>query len=254
MRLVSYNILDGGDGRGGSLLQVIRRQEPDLVALVEAEDPAVVVELADGLKMDFIHAPGNTKASALLSRFPICQTVNHAVLHPKLSKSMLEVIVVGPGGLEWTIGVLHLHARAAEQDEQLREREIARVLRIFATHRSAGRPHLLTGDFNSNAPYQRIDPQRCKPSTREAWRQNGGFVPRRVVQSILDAGYLDSLYIADRDRAQTGGSFSTEFPGQRVDYIFTFGFEPSRIREAWIDNIPPAREASDHFSIGVKIT
>lgn len=250
-RLLSYNILDGGARRESALLSVLAVQNADMIALVEADDPSVVVKLARELEMDFIHAPGNSKASALLSRFPISQTINHALLHQTLSKSLLEATVVAPDGNEWVIGVLHLHARATEEDESQREGEMEQVLKIFERHRAAGRPHLLAGDFNSNAPYQQIDPTRCKPGTREAWQKNGGHIPRRVVSRILHAGYVDSLHALHPDQAQARGTFSTEFPGQRVDYILTSGIEPSRLRAAWITYDPPADEASDHFPIGL---
>ena len=251
VRLLSYNILDGGGGREELLLRVIESQRPDIVALVEADDTDVVRALAERLKMDFIHAPGNSKASALLSRLTIHETINHAPLHPQLSKSLLEATA---GEQEqWTIGVVHLHAKATEEDEAIREREIAEVLRIFEPFRKSGRPHLLAGDFNANAPYQRIDPSQCKPSTREEWERNGGHIPRRVVQRVLDAGYLDSLRAVDPIAAETAGSFTTEFPGQRVDYIFTFGFDPARMTSARIVSDPPGKEASDHFPVFLEV-
>ena len=37
MRLLSYNILDGGADRAELLLQVIADQQPDIVGLVEAK-------------------------------------------------------------------------------------------------------------------------------------------------------------------------------------------------------------------------
>jgi len=254
MRIISYNILDGGKDRLGLLRTVIEGQKPDVVCLAEADDVDVVEQIADALEMDFICAPGGKKGtSALISRFPIRQTINHAPLHPALTKSLLEATVVDPAGAEWTFGVLHLHAHATEKDESIRESELAEVLKIFEPHRAAHRPHLLAGDFNSNAPYQRIDPAKCKPSTRKEWEQNGGQIPRRVVQSILDAGYLDSLHVVNPHESETGGTFSTEFPVQRVDYLFTFGINPNRLRNAWIVSAPPAPDASDHFPIGLEL-
>jgi len=249
---MSYNILDGGVGRLEQITAVIRGQRPDVVALVEADDPNIVEQLAVALEMDFIHAPGNSKASALLSRFAIAQTINHAPLHPELSKSFLEATVLQGDG-EWVVGVVHLHARATEADETIRQREIDCVLNIFRPHREARRPHLLAGDFNANSPIQQIDPRRCKLSTREAWKQNGGQIPRRVIQAMLDAGYVDSLAVVHPQEARTAGSFSTEFPGQRVDYIFTFGIDPRHVSDAWITYDPPANQASDHFPVGLEI-
>ena len=145
MIILSYNILDGGGDRVGALGDMIENQRPDLVALVEADDAGVVDQLSRRLKMDAIHAAGNTHASALLSRWPIRETINHAPLHPDaLEKSLLEATVIEPGsGREWTLGVVHLHAHGTESAETRREKELDVLLRVFAPHRAARRPHLI---------------------------------------------------------------------------------------------------------------
>ena len=253
MRILSYNILDGGEGRADPLGEVIEAQRADVVALVEASDLTVVERIAKRLNMDFVHAPGKKQASALLTRWTIRESINHALLHKELSKSLLEATLIDPAGNEWIIGVLHLHAHAAEKDEQRREEEIRIVLEAFAPHRGPNRPHLICGDFNANSPVQQIDPERCKPSTRKEWAENGGYVPRRVIQSMVSAGYVDSLHALRADYAATHGTFSTQFPGQRVDYLFAHGFEPSRLKEGWIEYDRLAKYASDHFPVGLEI-
>src|SRR5215207_6304826 len=109
MRIFSYNILDGGEGRADPLGEVIEAQNADVVALVEATDLTVLDRLARRLGMDFIHAPGAKQASALLSRWTIRDSINHALLRDGLTKSLLEATVVDPAGVEWSIGVVHLH-------------------------------------------------------------------------------------------------------------------------------------------------
>jgi endonuclease/exonuclease/phosphatase family metal-dependent hydrolase len=253
MRIFSYNILDGGEGRADPLGEVIEAQRADVVALVEATDLTVVERIARRLNMDFVHAPGKKQASALLTRWTIRDSTNHAALHKELSKSLLEATVVDPSGAEWIVGVVHLHAHAADADERQREREIRVVLDAFAPHRAAGRPHLICGDFNANSPVQKIDPERCKPSTRKEWADNGGHLPRRVIGSVLSDGYVDTLHAVRGDDAATHGTFSTQFPGQRVDYIFAHGFDRSRLKDAWIEYDRLAKYASDHFPIGAQI-
>jgi exodeoxyribonuclease-3 len=257
MRLVSYNILDGGEGRADALADVIPAQRPDVVALVEAENLEVVERIARRLGMDYIQAAGNSHASALLSRWTISDTVNHAALtkplNRQLSKSLLEATVLEPSGRPWLFGVVHLHARATEADEDRRMREMEVLLSAFEPHRRANRPHLLCGDFNSNSPVQKIDPAHCKPRTRKDWEENGGGVPRRVVSRLLQAGYVDSLHAVNPVAAETVGSFSTEFPGQRVDYVLTWGVEPGGLKSAWVEQGGPAQGASDHFPVGVEV-
>jgi endonuclease/exonuclease/phosphatase family metal-dependent hydrolase len=109
------------------------------------------------------------------------------------------------------------------------------------------------GDFNANSPFQQIEIEKCKPSTREEWRQNGGSIPRHAIQKVLTAGYLDSYYTLKPEQAKTTGTFSTQFPGQRVDYIFTYAIPPFRLKDAWIEQDRLAKYASDHFPIGLEI-
>ena len=254
MRLVSYNILEGGVGHADALADVIFAQRPDLVALVEAEDEAVVDHIARRLKMEYLPAAGNSHASALLTRWPVRESINHAPLHKGLEKSLLEATVIDPTGREWTVGVLHLHAHGLEADEDVRMGELDVVLKVFEPHRRAGRPHLLCGDFNANSPYQQVDPAKCKPRTQKEWEQNGGGLPRRAVQKVLDAGYKDTLREADPRASETVGTFKTEFPGQRVDYVFAYGIESGHLKRAWVEQSETARHASDHFPVGLELT
>lgn len=254
MRIVSYNILNGGEGRADPLAEVLAAQRADIVALVEAGNLAVVERIAHRLGMDFIHAPGNRHASAILSRWPIVQTINHAPLYPEiLTRSLVEASIVDPAGAEWTVAALHLHPHHTEADERRREQEISKVIDLFASHRAAGRAHLLVGDFNSNSPHQRIDLDRARPSTKKAWEANGGQIPRRVIATLCEAGYVDSFHAVVADRAATAVSFTTHYPAQRLDYILTFGIETSRLASAWIEQDRLAKYASDHYPVGLEI-
>jgi endonuclease/exonuclease/phosphatase family metal-dependent hydrolase len=211
----------------------------------------VLERISRRLKMEYVLATAGRDGVALFSRWPIIQSVDHAVFRPDFTGSLLEAVVAEPGVRDWPFGVVHLSARAKEEDEQKREAELAVVLDVFAEHRAAGRAHFLAGDFNANSPMQHIDPAACKPTTRAAWESNGGKIPRRVVQRLMDAGYVDSLSVVSPHHAARAGSFTTQNPGQRVDYIFSFGVE--KPRDAWIEQDRLARYASDHFPVGAEI-
>lgn len=253
MRIVSYNILNGGEGRADPLAEVIEAQRPDVVALVEAECPPVVERIANRLKMDYVVAEANGTAAALLSRFPIESSINLALLHPDvLTRSCLRVTLQGRDET-LDAGVVHLHAYAFEGDEHVRLREIERVLRVFEPLRLANQPHLLIGDFNASSPDQQIEISRCRQSTQQAFSANGGRIPRRVVQRILDAGYLDALSRAAGGAIDQVGSFSTQSPGERVDHMFSFGIDPNRMAHAHVEQDRLAKYASDHFPVFLEI-
>src|SRR4051812_10281829 len=115
MRTIGYNILDGGVGRADPLAEVIEAQRPDIVGLVEADDLTVIERIAARLKMDVLHAPGRSHALAILSRFPIIESINHGALHPDRLNCFVEARVAAPAG-EVTVGLLHLHPHAADSD------------------------------------------------------------------------------------------------------------------------------------------
>jgi endonuclease/exonuclease/phosphatase family metal-dependent hydrolase len=253
VRLISYNILDGGEGRADPLAEVILAGHPDIVVLVEADDPAVLDRISGRLGMDCITGVGKSHASAILSRWPIRESINHALLRPVISNSLLEATIIDPEGREWIVGALHLPAGATEADESRREVELAELLDVFAHRRSEHQPHIIAGDFNSNSPSQKIDPARCKPRTKQEWDENGGKLPRRVIQKMLDAGYRDAFADIAPQSAAITGTFSTQFPGQRVDYTFAHGFATGQVHTAWVEQDRLAKYCSDHFPIGVEI-
>jgi endonuclease/exonuclease/phosphatase family metal-dependent hydrolase len=104
MRIVSYNILDGGEGRADPLAEVIIAQRPDIVALVEADNLAVLERIAARLKMDFVQAVGSAHAVAILSRWTIRDSVNHAAIR-NLGGALVEASIDSPGGGRWTVVV-----------------------------------------------------------------------------------------------------------------------------------------------------
>ena len=247
MRIASYNILKGGEGRADPLAEVLLSQRADVVCLIECSHESVLRRIASRLQMDVTLATGGRDPVALLSRWPIVESIDHAGLKSGFTGSLLEAIVHLPIGVELPIGVVHLTARATEARETKRMTEIDIVIDAFARYRSANQPHLLVGDFNANSPSQQIDPLNCQPATRQAWKENGGSIPRRVIQRLLDAGYVDTLSHVHGTSADTMASFTTNSPGQRVDYVFSFGVLP---QTAWVETDRLATFASDHYPVG----
>jgi endonuclease/exonuclease/phosphatase family metal-dependent hydrolase len=252
MRLISYNILDGGEGRADPIAEVIEAQRPDIVALVEADKPEIVERIAARLDMEHVTAVGKRHTAALLSKWPIIESINHGQLKKEMSNCFLEAVVHEASGTEWHLGVVHLHPRATISDDRERQREIQCICETFAESRQTNRPHLLCGDFNSDSPIQLIDPNACKPATQKAWHANGEMIPRQAIANLLNHGYVDLLHAVHGEKARTMASFTTNYPGQRVDYVFTFG-TGRRIKSAWIEQDRLAKYASDHFPVGIEI-
>ena len=247
MRVVSYNIYEGGVGRADPIAEVLLAQRADVVALVEADDAEVLDRIAWRLGFDCVVAEGKDgRTAALLTRGRIVESVNHVAVSRDAAdapRSFLEAVVT-VGGATLAVGVVHLTARAGEANEATREREVGFVLDALAPRRAANDPHALVGDFNAVSPAQTLDRDRLPEKVRDAYDAANGDLPRRAIAKLLDAGYADALAAGD---AMT---FTTLQPGLRYDYVFAFG---ATVAEAWVEQDRLAVYASDHFPVGADV-
>jgi endonuclease/exonuclease/phosphatase family metal-dependent hydrolase len=160
LRVVTYNILLGGHGRGRRIAAVLERIGADVVALQEASDIALVRELAARLGMRMVVAKPNDASKlnlAVLSRLPLTRWRAHR--HPgRMLRAHVECeIAVGAPGLpRLRIHCIHLAARFGEKNkgEARRLRELEAILGDI--ERSGAVPHLLLGDFNTIAPGETV--------------------------------------------------------------------------------------------------
>lgn len=158
-RILSYNILAGGERRIDQLMSIIKSAHPDIVGLVEANNPRIVEEIAQQLNMHFRISESYTNHCigqiALLSHLPILETQAHYLTN-RYIKSLLEACIEDEDGHKLTVFVTHLssafqHFRGGDGQ---RSREMQDILRIMAAKK--GTSHLLMGDFNAIAPGDRL--------------------------------------------------------------------------------------------------
>ena len=158
-RILSYNILAGGERRLHQLTNIISSAQPDIVGLIEANNPRIVEQIAQNLGMHFRMSEsytGNYKGQvALLSRLPILETRAHYLANRRIS-SLLEACIEEEDGHKLLIYVTHLTAafyKSRGGDGQ-RRREVQDILHFAASKKAT--PHLVMGDFNAIAPGDRL--------------------------------------------------------------------------------------------------
>ena len=111
VKILTYNILDGGVGREAFLCEIVQSQHADVIVLQEVLAAPFVEQLARALNYDLYIAPGsNRHALALLTRFPIL--TRNSYHPPPLRHTLLEARVdYAPGAGLYIFGV-HLAAPA----------------------------------------------------------------------------------------------------------------------------------------------
>jgi endonuclease/exonuclease/phosphatase family metal-dependent hydrolase len=223
VRLVTWNILDGGAGRIDAIARVLRDADPDLVALQEANDRAGAAELASALEMALVYGEANSAyAVAWLTRLPLARSQNHRLA--ALDKTLLEVEVDG-----LRLFATHLSAGRAPEDEPRRIAEVAAIL-----ERIGGVDGVLVGDFNATHPG---DATGAPPVEEDA---PGGYVSRRPVELVLEHGFVDCFRTLHPD--ERGWTYTSEHPWARFDFVFARALRPRSCRVV-------GTTASDHFAL-----
>lgn len=220
MRLVTWNIWNGGEGRLHAIEHVLREQDADVVALQEANDRDSVERLAASLEMQLVYGDANSEyAVAWLSRLPITRSANHRL--PVLEKTLLEVEV---GGRRLFATHLSSGRRLAHEPRRIAEAEAI----LVELGRSA---NVLVGDFNAVHPGDEIGPP---PSEEEL-----EHVSRRPIELLLEAGLRDSFReLHPHDR---GWTYVAWQPWARLDYVLA--------RELPRSCEVVESDASDHFAL-----
>lgn len=98
VRLVSYNIMTGGEGRADPIAEVVLGRRADIVGIHEADDRDVLRRLAWRWKMDFVLAEAADGWTALFSRFPIVDTSNRSLLLRTPMPILDATVNVAPAG------------------------------------------------------------------------------------------------------------------------------------------------------------
>jgi endonuclease/exonuclease/phosphatase family metal-dependent hydrolase len=239
VRLLTFNICQGGRGREAAIANAIRAAAPDLVVLQEARFPDAVNRIADLAGLAQFGAKRG-ESLAFISREP----VSHAQWHkPRVSRhAFLEI---EPAATDWRVFGVHLSAVHAAWTEQRRVFELRALLKAIAVHQHG--PHVLAGDFNTVAPGELLDLRKLPARLRALVWLSGGRVRWRTIQTILDAGYRDAFRAVHPD--VVGSTFPTWDPHIRLDYLFVPEAFVERVEQCEVRMGSDARGASDHFPL-----
>lgn len=238
LRLLSYNILKGGVGREAAIASIITSVEPDIVILQEAYRPSVVDQLAK--TCGFQHWASSAGHSvAFLSRVAIASHVWRRVRWAK--RAYLEIVT----STDFRIYGVHLSAVHSNLTEQRRAYELRALLRSVERHQHG--LHIVTGDFNTLAPGERLNMEKLPPRLRALAWVTGKSIRWITIRMMLEAGYVDAYRKFHGDEGHT---FTTWDPHVRLDYGFVpDAFKGTIQRCEVVRTHPSLKEASDHFPL-----
>jgi exodeoxyribonuclease III len=239
LRLLTYNIRNGGAGRVDSIARVIGSCTPDVVVMQEATRPDVVAALAGRVGMAEWRCEAG-QSLGCLSRVPLASVGWH---RPRFSRHAFIEIVPAIAGVR-VFGV-HLSAIHAAWTERRRRFELKALLRDIRQHQHGF--HVLAGDFNTLAPDESLDVHRLPPRYRPFIWLSGGRIRWRTIQAVIDAGYVDAY--RRHHRLAPGHTLPTWDPHVRLDYVFIPAAFADAMTSCDVVKHPDATAASDHFPV-----
>ena len=254
MRLLTYNIREGGIGRAEQLAEVIKAANPDVVALQEARDPTTVQRISSLAGFPF-SGSRMSHSTGFLSRVPVLE---YAWRHPPRTRHALLEVRLGDGFPR--VFVLHLRAWFSKWSEERRARELrgllAGIQEQLIREQHAFAFHVLAGDFNALAPGERFDSSPMPAWIRGMVWLSGRDIARTTIEMMRADGYVDAWRTVHPDsQKEPGYTFPVWNPHVRLDYVFTPAAYSSRVIGCEVRTTPEtARRASDHYPLLVELS
>ncbi len=241
LRALTYNILVGGEERLPFIRDIIRSQNPDVVAIQEANSRDNIEQLARDLGLRLIFGEANSAFHlAILTRLPVARSVNHRP--PEMQKAALEVET------EWNgqpLRIIATHLTANPGAEPQRAAEVDALLRL--TGPADDELRLLMGDFNAISPADSFTPDPMTSDEDIAFAERAYALPRLAIPKLLKAGYID-VYRSVRP-GEPGYTAKTPTPVTRIDYIFASPRLARRVIQCDRVGSPLVILASDHLPV-----
>jgi len=256
MKIMTYNILEGGIDCNGSrieyIIDIIKKEKPDFIAIQEASDFDInefelLKRVSNETKLPYYALSHGTLEGdhkryyvTSLSRYPL----QEKYLFPDSTFQCvpLSVVVDSPLG-KLSICNIHLHARS--EDERVRESK------VILSYQSKYNKHIVLGDFNS---LSRLD----NYGDLSAYEFTHYDLTRYETTDLYNLNYTDAvahLNLSDRSTHPTiEVTHKISKTSIRVDYVFLTPSLTTHIKDAKIIKTPTADKASDHYPIVVTLS
>jgi exodeoxyribonuclease III len=250
LRVMTYNILDGGENRETYILDVIQTANPDVVILQEVFTEEFLRFLSQSLRMTYYIGAGNKKRKvALLSKLPVLSFKSHHPIFPIWRNFIDTKIEYEPNKTARIIGV-HPIANLGILFEIWRLWEakyIANHVRIFQSELC-----LIAGDFNAIAPKEKVRIENMPSWLKWIIYLQGNRVYHFSIQTLLSAGFTDCFRFLNSD---DGFTLPTPSPNTRLDYIFVNAKMKAYLKKCWVlRESPSINIASDHYPVIVEFS
>jgi len=245
LRVMTYNILDGGENREAYIVDVIQNAKPDIVILQEVFTEEFLKFISQPLAMSYYIGTGNKKRrTALLSKIPVRAFKSHHPVFPIWRNFIDAEVELDPTKTARIIGV-HPIANLGVVFELWRLLEAMYVINHVRKYQNE--LCLMAGDFNAIAPKEKIKKESMPNWLKWMILLQGNRVYHFSVEKIISAGFIDCFRLLNSD---DGYTLPPPKPNARLDYIFVNAKMKENLRGCWVVREPNSVNlASDHHPV-----
>jgi exodeoxyribonuclease-3 len=253
LRVMTWNIKAGGDGRLGMIASVIEHERPHILALQELRDfdrngGRRMTGLADAIGMtSHLARSAFGQPVAVLVRPPL-RIAGRATVRWRLHHAAaVALVATGRGPLT----VVSAHLNPFSPYRRMRE-----ACWLAARYASARRHVVLAGDLNALDPgADHADELARLPALyRRRHQDPTGAADTRAIAAFGAAGLVDlwpRVGAGDGRTAPTSAGGGAEFSGMRLDYVLATASAAEHARAGHVARGGAAEHASDHYPVVV---
>lgn len=253
MKLMTYNILNGGEAGLDLVIDVVKKESPDFLTINEAntfsgQENKLLKEFADktGFKYYELGLSGEYDYHvAVLSKYPLKQIQK---LQPLMRACLISVIETELG--EISVASLHL----TPYTEDLRHPEIDLIL----NYQSKFENKILMGDMNSLSPNDDYSPEMVANFNDMQMKKftTDGKLRFDAIGKILSKGYIDSAVKLGKNKEHTAPTAINEHSAHsdmRLDYVFVSESLVPYLQNYRVVKNELTERASDHYPVIVEL-
>jgi exodeoxyribonuclease-3 len=245
LRVMTYNILDGGQNREEHILDVIKTSQPDIVILQEVFTEEFLKFLSHSLGMNYYLGAGNRERRvALLSKLPV---ITFKSYHPVLPiwRNFIDAEIEYESAKTMRVIGVHPIANLGVIFEIWRQWEARYIVNHVRSFRNM--PCLIAGDFNAIAPGETTKTDNMPNRLKWIIYLQGNRVYHFSIQTVLSAGFIDCFRFLNSDN---GFTLPPPNPNARLDYVFVNAAMKASLKKCWVVREPGnVKLASDHFPV-----
>jgi exodeoxyribonuclease-3 len=255
MKLMTYNILDGGGERLPDIIEIIKKESPDYLTINEANTFAkdknkILKEVSVQTHLPYCDIALSGEYDyhvAAFSKYPFKDVQK---LTP-LARACLVTLVETEFGL---FSIASLHLNPYSEDE--RHPEIDRIIDFQKQYPN----RILMGDMNSLSGHDEYDPKIIQ-SFNEGQRKKlapGGHFRFDAIDKIMTVGYFDTALKLSKNKENTvvpiGSNDKWANWPMRLDYIFISTPLLKYLHRYEVIKNDSTEKASDHYPVVVELS